>query len=159
MLGILTGLGLYHGLDPTIRTVIGTGGMGAYTTFSTFTFETVRLAEEGAINEALRNAAASFLVGLAAASAGLALAAVICRHGARTDRTADREPRPRPTWRGAAFAAAYGAIVATIGYVIGRGDLVVALLVMVAIGVLFRVWAYLRLRRAGHERPPGWKWL
>lgn len=76
-LGILTGLGLYHGLDATTRTVLGTGGLGAYTTFSTFTFETVRLAEEGASNEALRNVAASFLVGLAAASAGLALTAVL----------------------------------------------------------------------------------
>jgi CrcB protein len=76
-LGIITGFGLYHGLDPTIRTVIGTGGMGAYTTFSTFTFETVRLAEEGALNEALRNALGSFLAGLAAASAGLAIIAAL----------------------------------------------------------------------------------
>ena len=76
-LGLLTGFALYHGLDPTIRLVIGTGGLGAYTTFSTFTFETVRLAEEGAVDEALRNVAGSFLVGLAAASAGLALAAVL----------------------------------------------------------------------------------
>jgi fluoride exporter len=75
VLGTVTGLGLYHGLDASTRTVLGTGGMGAYTTFSTFAFETVRLAEEGAINEALRNAAASLVVGLAAASVGLALAA------------------------------------------------------------------------------------
>lgn len=76
-LGAITGLGLYHGLGATTRTVVGTGGMGAYTTFSTFTFETVRLAEEGAISEALRNVAASFVVGLAAASAGLALTALL----------------------------------------------------------------------------------
>jgi fluoride exporter len=76
ILGLLTGLGLYHGLDNTTRTVIGTGGMGAYTTFSTFTFETVRLAQEGALDDAFRNAVAGFLVGLAAASAGLALMAV-----------------------------------------------------------------------------------
>ena len=75
ILGLLTGLGLYHGLDATTRTVLGTGGMGAYTTFSTFTFETVRLAEEGALDEAFRNAAAGFLIGLAAASAGLAIMA------------------------------------------------------------------------------------
>ncbi len=77
LLGVLTGLGIYHDVDPTVRTVIGTGGIGAYTTFSTFTFETVRLAEEGAVNEALRNALSSFLAGLAAAGAGLALAAVL----------------------------------------------------------------------------------
>ena len=77
VLGMVTGLGLYHGLGASTRTVVGTGAMGAYTTFSTFTFETVRLAEEGAINEALRNVAASFIVGLAAAAAGLALTALL----------------------------------------------------------------------------------
>ncbi len=77
VLGTITGLALYHGLDATTRVVVGTGGMGAYTTFSTFTFETVRLAEEGAIDEALRNVAASFIVGLAAAGAGLALMALL----------------------------------------------------------------------------------
>jgi CrcB protein len=77
LLGSLTGLGLYHELDATLRTAIGTGGLGAYTTFSTFTFETVRLAEEGATNEALRNACGSVVAGLAAASVGLALAAVV----------------------------------------------------------------------------------
>jgi len=77
VVGAITGLGLYHGLGATTRTVVGTGGMGAYTTFSTFTFGTVRLAEEGAISEALRNVAASFVVGLAAASAGLALTALL----------------------------------------------------------------------------------
>jgi CrcB protein len=76
-LGVITGLGIHHGLDATTRTVLGTGGIGAYTTFSTFTFETVRLAEEGALDEAVRNAAASFLVGLAAASGGLAIAAAV----------------------------------------------------------------------------------
>lgn len=77
MLGLLTGLGLYQGLGASTRTVLGTGGMGAYTTFSTLTFETVRLAEEGALDEALRNAGASFVVGLAAASVGLALSGAL----------------------------------------------------------------------------------
>jgi CrcB protein len=74
-LGVLTGLGLYHDLAPTVSTVLGTGGLGAYTTFSTLTYETVRLAEEGSLAHATRNAAASLVVGLAAASIGLALAA------------------------------------------------------------------------------------
>ena len=77
VLGAITGLGMYHDLDSTTRTVLGTGGMGAYTTFSTFTFETVRLAEQGAVNQAFRNAAGSFVIGLAAAGAGLAAAAFL----------------------------------------------------------------------------------
>jgi CrcB protein len=75
-LGVLAGLGLHHDLASTVRTVLGTGALGAYTTFSTLTYETVRLAEEGAINEAARNAAANLLVGLAAVSAGLAVTAL-----------------------------------------------------------------------------------
>jgi fluoride exporter len=77
VLGVVTGLALYHGLSTTTRTVIGTGGVGAYTTFSTFTFETVRLTEEGALDEAFRNVAANFVLGLAAAAAGLALMAAV----------------------------------------------------------------------------------
>jgi CrcB protein len=77
VLGVITGLALYHGLGASTRTVLGTGGLGAYTTFSTFTFETVRLAEEGAVETAVRNVAASLVVGLAAASLGLALTAVL----------------------------------------------------------------------------------
>jgi len=75
-LGVIAGLGLYHDLGTTARTVVGTGGLGAYTTFSTVTFETVRLAEEGALNEAVRNAGANLLVGLAAVSAGLVITAL-----------------------------------------------------------------------------------
>lgn len=74
VLGFLTGLGLYHGLGATPRTVIGTGGMGAYTTFSTFSWETVALAESGEVVQAARYVAASLLVGLLAAAAGLAAA-------------------------------------------------------------------------------------
>ena len=77
LLGLLTGLGRHHGLDPTTRTILGTGGLGAYTTFSTFSVETVRLAEEGALGQAGANVAASSLLGLAAAVAGLALTAAL----------------------------------------------------------------------------------
>jgi CrcB protein len=73
VLGVLTGLGLHHGLGPTARTAVGTGGVGAYTTFSTFTFETVRLVEEGDRRQALGYLAATSLLGLAAAATGLAL--------------------------------------------------------------------------------------
>jgi CrcB protein len=75
VLGVLTGLVMYHGLGGSVKTVLGTGCMGAYTTFSTFTFETVRLAEEGAAGAALRNVAMSVVLGLAAAAVGLAVMA------------------------------------------------------------------------------------
>ncbi len=73
LLGFLTGLALYHGFPDTLKVILGTGFCGAYTTFSTHTFETVRLIEERAINQAARNALAA---GLAAAAIGLALAAL-----------------------------------------------------------------------------------
>ena len=77
VLGVITGLGLYHGLGGTTRTVIGTGGMGAYTTFSTFTFETIALVEGGDRRDAVRYTAASLALGLLAATVGLAITAVV----------------------------------------------------------------------------------
>ncbi|HZX53409.1 MAG TPA: CrcB family protein [Ilumatobacteraceae bacterium] len=77
LLGVLTGLGLYHGLGDSARVALGTGGLGAYTTFSTFTFQSVSLLEHGETRAAAGNIAASFLLGFAAASAGLALTAAL----------------------------------------------------------------------------------
>lgn len=76
VLGLLTGMALYHALPKTPKVVLGTGFCGAYTTFSTFTFETVRLLEEGAVNEALRNSFGTLVTCAAAAAAGVALAAL-----------------------------------------------------------------------------------
>jgi len=74
MLGLLTGLGLHHGLSKTARVVLGTGFCGAYTTFSTFTYETVRLLEEGDPFAAAKNAAGTLVVAALAGAAGLAAA-------------------------------------------------------------------------------------
>ena len=74
LFGVLTGMGLYHGLADAARVVLGTGLCGAYTTFSTFTFETVRLLEEGAVNQALGYAAGTLVTCGVAAAAGIVLA-------------------------------------------------------------------------------------
>ena len=76
VLGVLTGLGLYHAFPKVPKVILGTGFCGSYTTFSTFTYESVELLEEGAVNEAARNAFGTLLVGAGAAALGLALAAL-----------------------------------------------------------------------------------
>jgi CrcB protein len=74
VLGLLVGLVTYHGLDADVRTVVGTGFIGAYTTFSSFSYETLGLFEDGATSAALVNALGSVVAGLGAATAGFALA-------------------------------------------------------------------------------------
>ena len=76
VLGVLTGLVLYHAFPTDPKVVLGTGFCGAFTTFSTFAYETVRLAEERAYVAALQNALGSILLPSLAAAAGLALVAL-----------------------------------------------------------------------------------
>jgi CrcB protein len=77
ILGLVTGLVLYQGAAAVERTVLGTGFCGALTTFSTFTYETVRLVEEGAVRAAVLNVAASVAATFAAAGLGLAVAVAL----------------------------------------------------------------------------------
>jgi CrcB protein len=73
LFGLLTGLVLSHHLGSVPKALVGTGFCGAYTTFSTFTYETLRLVEEGELRQAALNVTASVVIGLAAATAGVAV--------------------------------------------------------------------------------------
>lgn len=77
VLGVLTGLTAHHGMPKSVLVVLGTGFCGAYTTFSTFSYETMRLVEDGSIGEAAANVAVSLAAGMAAAAAGLGLALLV----------------------------------------------------------------------------------
>lgn len=73
LLGFLTGTTMTGHLSEVGKALLGTGFCGAYTTFSTFSFESVRLLEDGRIVDAAGNVVMSVAVGLAAAAAGLAI--------------------------------------------------------------------------------------
>lgn len=71
LLGLVTGLALAHGLPPEWRAVLGTGFLGGYTTFSTASYETVRLAQQRRYRAALFNGVGMLLLALVAAALGL----------------------------------------------------------------------------------------
>jgi fluoride exporter len=67
-------LGLLSDAAPLTLTVLGVGGLGAFTTFSSFARDAVALAELGRIKAAAFYVATTVVLGLAAASAGVAIA-------------------------------------------------------------------------------------
>jgi fluoride exporter len=60
-------------LSPNWRVALGIGFLGSFTTFSTYAYESVKLAEDGAIGLALVNSVGMVALGLLAAALGLAL--------------------------------------------------------------------------------------
>jgi CrcB protein len=54
------------------RVALGIGYLGSFTTFSTYTYESVKLAEDGVIGLALMNSVGMLALGLIAAALGLA---------------------------------------------------------------------------------------
>ncbi|BDM74016.1 putative fluoride ion transporter CrcB 2 (plasmid) [Streptomyces nigrescens] len=77
ILGLLTGAIAAGAASSRMQLLIGTGFCGALTTYSTFSYETLRLAEDGARFFALANVVASVVAGLGAAFAGAALAQAV----------------------------------------------------------------------------------
>ena len=73
VLGVLTGLVLYHALPATPKTVLGTGFCGAYTTFSTMQIEIVQMLDHHRYGLAGAYALCSILAGYIAICAATAL--------------------------------------------------------------------------------------
>ena len=71
VLGLVTGLALAHVMPEELRLVVGTGFCGGYTTFSTASFETVRLVEQRRVGAALLNGVGTLVVTVGVAGLGL----------------------------------------------------------------------------------------
>ncbi|MEU6817341.1 fluoride efflux transporter CrcB [Streptomyces sp. NPDC046860] len=77
VLGLLTGAATAGAASPHVQLLVGTGLCGALTTYSTFSYETLRLTEDGARFLAAANVTASVVAGLGAAFVGTALAEAV----------------------------------------------------------------------------------
>lgn len=73
-MGVLLGRAADGGVSPGIVSILGMGFCGALTTYSTFSYETLRLLEGGAWRHAVANVAVSVGAGVAAAAVGWNLA-------------------------------------------------------------------------------------
>ena len=78
LMGLFIGvLARRFGVSNEIRLLIATGFLGGFTTFSSFSLDTVTLYERGALGLAAVYVAASVLLGLAALFGGLSLARLV----------------------------------------------------------------------------------
>jgi CrcB protein len=77
ILGVLAGAATVGAASSHVQLLLGTGLCGALTTYSTFSYETLRLAEDGARFYAVANVVGSLASGLGAAFTGTAIAEAI----------------------------------------------------------------------------------
>ena len=77
ILGIITGAVAAGRASPQVQLALGTGLCGALTTYSTFSYETLRLLEDDARLFAAANVVASIAAGLGAAFLGVAISHVL----------------------------------------------------------------------------------
>jgi fluoride exporter len=77
LLGVLTGMALYHGFGPHDLDVAGIGLCGGYTTWSTASWESVHLLRDGHRPAAVLYTFGGLALCLAAAAGGMGLAALL----------------------------------------------------------------------------------
>jgi fluoride exporter len=77
ILGLVTGAVTAGGASTQVQLAVGTGFCGALTTYSTFSYETLRLLEDDARLFAAANVAASIVAGVGAAFLGVAISQAI----------------------------------------------------------------------------------
>lgn len=77
LLGLIAGAVGAHAAAPELHLIAGTGFLGGYTTFSTASFETVRLVQSGRSGLALVNGLGTALAAVGAAAAGLVLGGLL----------------------------------------------------------------------------------
>lgn len=71
-LGLITAIGLQReAMTPELRLFLGVGILGGFTTFSTLSYETVALFQQGLILQAVANMFGSVVLGVVAASLGV----------------------------------------------------------------------------------------
>lgn len=73
LLGLFMTLALHYTWAPEWRQAIAIGGIGSFTTYSTYEYESLRLLQEGAWMKAGLNLFGSLVLGLMAVIAGVAL--------------------------------------------------------------------------------------
>ena len=73
LIGLIVGLSASTELPPLLRDALVIGGLGALTTFSAFSLDTLTLASGGSILHALANIAANVVLALTATAGGLLL--------------------------------------------------------------------------------------
>jgi fluoride exporter len=77
ILGLLAGAAAAGAAGPHLQVLLGTGLCGALTTYSTFSYETLRLTETGAGVFAVANIVGSVAAGLGAAFGGVSIAQAV----------------------------------------------------------------------------------
>ncbi len=79
LIGFLSILSEKTEMDPRLRSFLGVGFIGAFTTFSTFSLETLNLMRDGEFMLAFTNAGLSLVLGLAACLAGMTAGRALVR--------------------------------------------------------------------------------